>query len=341
MLTVGFHASHEQIAPGPLLAAAHRAQEAGFDAAMCSDHLAPWSARQGESGYAWSWLGAALATTKLPFGVVTAPGQRYHPVIVAQAIATLGSMFPGRFWAALGSGEAMNEHVTGDPWPTKAERDERLRECVEVIRALLDGEEVTHHGRVTVDRARVWSLPDVQPLLVGAAVTPTTARRHAGWADGLVTVNQPVEVLRAVVGEYRDAGGRGPLALQVHLAWGDDDEAAFGVAHDQWRSNLLPPSVCWDLETPEQFDAVGELARPEGVREAVLVDHDAERLADRVAERVGCGFDQVYLHHVGKEQDAFLEVAASTLLPRLHEADDAAPRATAEATTATGTEGVA
>jgi len=324
MITIGFHASHEQIAPGPLLAAARRAEEVGFDAAMCSDHIAPWSARQGESGHSWSWLGAALATTGLPFGVVTAPGQRYHPAVVAQAIATLGSMFPGRFWAALGSGEAMNEHVTGEPWPTKADRDDRLRECVDVIRALLAGEEVTHHGHVTVDRARVWSLPDVVPRLVGPAVTEATARRHAGWADGLVTVNQPVESLRRVVGAYREAGGRGPLALQVHVAWGDDDEAAFAVAHDQWRSNLLPPSVSWHLETPAQFDAVAELVRPEEVRGTVLVEHDASRLTARVAEMVACGFDEVYLHHVGQQQDAFLDAAGRTLLPLLREATTAA-----------------
>jgi len=322
MVTLGFHASHEQIAPGPLLAAARRAQDAGFDAAMCSDHLAPWSVRQGESGHSWSWLGAALATTDLPFGVVAAPGQRYHPAVLAQAIATLGAMFPGRFWAALGSGEAMNEHVTGERWPTKAERDDRLRECVAVIRALLAGEEVTHHGLVTVDRARVWSLPDVPPRLVGPAVTPATARRHADWADGLVTVNQPVESLRRVVGEYRDAGGRGALALQVHVAWADDDEAAFAVAHDQWRSNLLPPSVSWHLETPEQFDAVADLVRPDEVRGTVLVEHDAGRLADRVAEMAACGFDEVYLHHVGKEQDPFLDAAASTLLPALRDVID-------------------
>ncbi|ARU51135.1 putative non-F420 flavinoid oxidoreductase [Cellulosimicrobium cellulans] len=320
MVSLGFHASHEQIAPGPLLGAARRAQEVGFDAAMCSDHLAPWSVRQGESGHSWSWLGAALASTDLPFGVVTAPGQRYHPAVVAQAIATLGQMFPGRFWAALGSGEAMNEHVTGDPWPPKSDRDDRLRECVDVIRALLAGEEVTHRGHVTVDRARVWSLPDVVPRLVGPAVTPATARRHADWADGLVTVNQPVESLRRVVGAYGDAGGRGPLALQVHVAWGDDDAAAFAVAHDQWRSNLLPPSVSWHLETPEQFDAVADLVRPEEVRGTVLVEHDAERFADRVAELAACGFDEVYLHHVGQQQDAFLDAAGGTLLPLLRSA---------------------
>src|SRR5690349_23632090 len=144
MTVHGVHASHEQIHPAELLAAVRRAEEAGFTAAMSSDHFAPWSERQGQSGYAWSWLGAALQATELPFGVVTAPGQRYHPAITAQAIGTLAAMYPGRFWAALGTGEASNEHITGERWPRKELRSARLRECVEIIRALLRGEEVSH-----------------------------------------------------------------------------------------------------------------------------------------------------------------------------------------------------
>src|ERR671915_1231732 len=170
MPTIGFHASHEQIRPGELLTAVREAERVGFQAAMCSDHLAPWSERQGQSGHAWSWLGAAMQATSLPFGVVTAPGQRYHPAIIAQAIGTLASMYPGRFWAALGTGEASNEHITGDGWPRKDVRMARLRECVEVIRALLAGEEVSHDGLVSVDRARLWTLPQRPPPLLGAAV---------------------------------------------------------------------------------------------------------------------------------------------------------------------------
>src|SRR5687767_1650335 len=183
MPVVGFHASHEQVHPSALLAAVRQAEDAGFTAAMCSDHFSPWSERQGHSAYAWSWLGAALATTSLPYGVVNAPGQRYHPAIVAQAAATLSAMFPGRFWVALGSGEASNEHITGDAWPRKSVRDARLVECVEIIRALLAGEEVSHDGLVTVDRARLWTRPDDPPLLIGAAVSVATARNAAAWAD--------------------------------------------------------------------------------------------------------------------------------------------------------------
>src|ERR687895_1507821 len=188
MALFGFHASHEQVHPGALLAAVRRAEDAGFDAAMSSDHISPWSARQGHSAFAWSWLGAAMQATRLPFGVVNAPGQRYHPAIIAQAIATLATMYPGRFWAALGTGEASNEHITGGGWPRKDVRNARLRECVEVIRALHAGEEVSHDGLVTVDRARVWTLPDEPPPLVGAAVSVETAAAVAAWADGLITV---------------------------------------------------------------------------------------------------------------------------------------------------------
>src|SRR6188508_1787327 len=139
MTVIGFHASHEQVHPTKLLDAVIHAEQAGFTAAMCSDHIAPWSERQGHSAFAWSWLGAALQATSLPFGIVNAPGQRYHPAIIAQATATLGAMYPGRFWAALGTGEASNEHITGGGWPRKEARNARLAECVEVIRALHRG----------------------------------------------------------------------------------------------------------------------------------------------------------------------------------------------------------
>src|SRR5688500_3561392 len=236
MTVIGFHASHEQIPPRQLLTDVQHAEQAGFAAAMCSDHFAPWSARQGQSGFAWSWLGAALATTKLPFGMVNAPGQRYHPAIIAQAISTLAGMFPGRFWAALGSGEAANEHITGDVWPPKEQRVARLLECVDVIRRLLAGEEVTHDGLVTVDRARVWSRPATPPPLVAAAVSPESAAVAATWADALVTVAQPLDDLRRVLEAW---GGRGPAYLQVHLSWADTHDEALAIAKDQWASGTV------------------------------------------------------------------------------------------------------
>jgi probable non-F420 flavinoid oxidoreductase len=324
MTVIGFHCSHEQINPAQLLRDVQHAEQSGFTAAMSSDHFSPWSERQGESGFAWSFLGAALATTQLPFGVVNAPGQRYHPAIIAQAIATLAQMFPGRFWAALGSGEASNERVTGEEWPRKDLRDQRLVECVDVIRRLLNGEEVSHDGLVRVNRARLWTLPDTVPDLVGPAVTPETAARHAAWADGLVTVNQSREALQKILYAYREAGGRGPARLQIHLSWAPTEEEALEIAHHQWRSNVFAPPVCWDIETVEAFDVISEKVTPEHVRQSVRVSKDLDQHAEWLRQDVEQGWDELYLHFVGQQQSAFIDAFGEQVLPQL---SPTAPRA--------------
>ena len=318
MTIVGWHASHEQVAPHALLAAAERAEAAGFDAAMSSDHFSPWSERQGESGFAWSWLGAAMARTQLPFGVVSAPGQRYHPAIVAQAVATLTEMFPDRLWVALGTGEASNEHITGSGWPAKPLRTRRLAECVEVMRALFAGDEVTHHGLVTVDRARLWSLPPTPPRLFGAAVSEQTAAWVGTWADGLATVAQPPDVLTHVLAAFREHGGDGkPAYLQVHVSWAPTDEEALAVAHDQWRTNVLAPPLPWDLEMVEHFDLAARFVRPEDVANSILVSADPAWHLDRLGELVAIGFDGLWIHHVGKQQLPFIDVFGERVVPAL------------------------
>nr|WP_253375622.1 TIGR03885 family FMN-dependent LLM class oxidoreductase [Okibacterium sp. HSC-33S16] len=305
---LGFHASHEQIHPRQLLDAVIKAEEVGFQAAMCSDHFAPWSSRQGESGFAWSWLGAALQATNLKIGVVNAPGQRYHPAVIAQAAATLEAMYPGRFWAALGSGENMNEHITGDVWPRKSLRNERLRESVEVMHRLLAGEEVSHSGLVTVDRAQLWTLPDTPPPLLGAATSPETAAFVAPWVDGLATVLQDPDSLRQVIDAYRGAGGSGPVVLQVHLSYASTDDEAQAIAHDQWRTNVFAPPLSWDIDTPQGFDEAARFVQPADLSANVLISADAAWHAAKIAELFELGFDEIYLHHVGKEQDTFLDV---------------------------------
>jgi probable non-F420 flavinoid oxidoreductase len=317
---IGYHASHEQLPPSALLRCVVAAEAAGFQAAMCSDHFAPWSSRQGQSGFAWSWLGAALQATSLGLGVVNAPGQRYHPAIVAQAAATLSEMFPGRFWLALGSGEASNEHITGDPWPAKEERRARLGEAVAVIRALLAGETVSHDGLVKVDRAKLWTLPARPPMLVGAAVSPETAAWVGGWADGLVTINQAHDTLRAVIDAFRSHGGDGkPLFLQVHLSWAADEAEALAVAHEQWRSNVFDTSLAMELALPEQFEAAARFVTPEDVRSAVLVSADLGRHTAWLQEFLDLGFDRLYLHEVGQaeHQQPFIDAFGAKVVPAL------------------------
>jgi probable non-F420 flavinoid oxidoreductase len=318
MPIVGLHCSHEQIPPSRLLEDAKHAEAAGFGAIMSSDHFSPWSERQGESGFAWSWLGAAMGATGLPFGVVNAPGQRYHPAIVAQAAATLCEMFPGRLWIALGSGEASNEHITGDPWPDKATRNARLRECVDVMRALFAGETVTLDGHVCVDRAKLYTLPPEPPRLIGPAVSVETARRAGEWADGLATVNQPRDKLEEMIDAFRSNGGEGKrLVLQVHLSWAPSEDEALRIAHDQWRTNVFPPPACWDLELPEDFDRLARDVTPEQMRDTVLVSADLARHAAWLEELAALGFDEINLHHVGQDLGPFIDAFGEHVLPRL------------------------
>lgn len=315
MPRIALHCSHEQIPPSRLLKSIVHAEQAGFTGGMSSDHFAPWSERQGESGFAWSFLGAALASTSLPFGVVNAPGQRYHPAIIAQAAASLNEMFPERLWVALGSGEASNEHITGERWPSKAERNARLRECAEVMRALFAGEEVTHDGHVRVDRARLWTLPSVAPELLVAAVSEQTAAWGAEWADGFATVNAPVEHLRRML----DAFGREDCrrVLQVHVSWAPTDEEALAIAHDQWRTNIFDPPVCWDLDTPEAFDAAAAVVRPEDVRKSVLISSDLAQHVAWLQEYAALGFSDIAIHHVGQDLDPFIDAFGAHVLPEL------------------------
>jgi probable non-F420 flavinoid oxidoreductase len=319
MVLIGFHASHEQQHPRLLLQDAVRAEQAGFDAVMCSDHLAPWTNAQGHSGFTWTWLGAAMqATDHIPMGAFHAPGQRYHPVISAHAIATVAAMFPDRFpWVALGSGEALNEHVTGDPWPAKPQRMERLRECVDIMRALWRGEEVSHRGHVVVDRARLWSLPEYPPLLVAGAMSPETAAWAADWADGLVTTNQPREKLQRIVEAYRESGGRGALHLQIHLSFAETEDEALAIAVDQWRGNCVPTLLAWDLTTPEQFEAATRHVPPSEVTTNVHVSADPSRHLEWLAEYIDMGFDELYLHHVGQDNQAFIATFGEKVIPTL------------------------
>lgn len=317
MTLVGFHASHEQISPRQLLLDVQRAEQAGFDAAMCSDHFAPWSSRQGESGFTWAWLGAALATTNLTFGTVNAPGMRYHPAIIAQASATLAQMFPDRFWMALGTGQWMNEHIVGERWPSKDERDARLLECVDVIRRLHRGETVSHRGHVTVENAKLWTLPEEPPKLFQPTLSPASAARGALWADGIATINQPLEALKSIVDDYEQAGGEGERILQVHLSWAPTDDEAWAIARDQWSSNVWNPTTATDIAT-EHLEDIGRGATDEMIGQACLVDSDLGRLTERIKEMVDLGdFDRVYLHFVGQNRTPWIDVAAEHVLPHL------------------------
>lgn len=288
---------------------------------MSSDHFFPWSERQGHSGFTFSWLGAALASTTFPIGSVCAPGQRYHPAIVAQATATLGQMFEGRYWCALGAGQLMNEHISGDPWPSQETRRSRLAESADLIRRLHEGEWITEHRqRVQMHEAYLFDRPRTPVPLYAASITPESARRAAPWAQGLLTLNQPGGAEHDVVAAYRDAGGPGPVMLQVHLSWAETDTAAERIAHDQWRTNVFGPPLDQDLPTPGHFDTAAQDVPVERVLQAVWTSSSPAAHAEWIGSAAE-EFDAVYLHHVGQDQEPWINVAAEHILPAVKRAD--------------------
>ena len=322
MTTYGYHASHEQYAPSELLALTRYAEERGFRGVLASDHFHPWLEENGHSGYVWSWLGSALQATSLRFGVVTAPGDRYHPAVTAQAGATLAEMFPGRFWMALGSGEALNEHVTGRTWPAKSIRNARLRESADVIRALWRGETVTHRGHIDVIDARLYSLPATPPRLLAAAVSEETAEWAGGWADGLITTGRPREGMVKMVEAFRRGGGEAkPVLAQHGLSWAPREEDARRAAHEQWRFSALGPPHLWDLRTPADFARETERVTVDDVARGVRISTDLAQHAAWLAEYEAAGVDEVFCFNVGKNQREFIDAFAKEVLPQLGDGD--------------------
>lgn len=316
--TFAYHASHEQFTPSDLLRWSILAEHAGFEAINSSDHFHPWSERQGQSGFSFAWMGAVLQATTLPCGVVCAPGQRYHPAIVAQAIATLAQMFPGRTWMSLGSGEALNENITGEKWPLKEERNARLKECTDIIKKLLNGESVTHSGLVTVHEAKLYTRPDEMPLFLGAALSEKTAGWMGSWADGIITVYQPEDQLRPIIDAFQRSGGKGkPMYLQMQLSYAHDYDDALQGAYDQWRTNILSSEILDDLWQVKQFDAAAKYVRPEDVKEKMLISTDPQEFISLIKTYMDMGFERIILHNVNRDQETFIKDFGKLVLPML------------------------
>ena len=315
-MQIGFHASHEQFTPRDLLKLVQQAEQAGFQSVLSSDHFHPWSDKQGESGFAWSWLGAAMQATKLDFGIVNAPGQRYHPAIIAQAAATLDQMFPERFWLCQGSGQALNENITGDKWPAKEMRNARLKESVEMIRELWKGDYVTHHGIVKVENAKLFTPPETTPTIYGAAITEKTAKWLASWADGMITISKPIEELKKMTAAFREGGGEGKkLALKVQISYAADEEEALEGAWEQWKNNIFPSKLISEINTADQFDALGESVRKEDIKEHVIVGSQPDIFIQKIEQFRELGFEKIIIHNVNKDQESFIDFFGKEVLP--------------------------
>lgn len=318
MVKLGYHFSHEQFSPGQLLQFAKKVEEAGFQFGLSSDHFHTWNTNQGHSGFAWSWLGAAMCQTHLKFGVVTCPCYRYHPAIIAQAAATLEDMFPNRFWLALGSGQALNEAITGEHWPAKAERNARLKESVEIIQDLWEGKTVSRSGMIKVEEATLYTRPKRKIPIVGAAITPDTAAWLATWADALITISQPMEMLTKVADAWKNNGGENkPMVLKVQLSYDKDMEGAMQGAHEQWKTNIFGSDMLAELRNPMQFEQAAQHIQPEELQGHVNISNDVHQHLDWLEQYIELGFHEIVLHNVNKKQEQFIDVFAERVLPEL------------------------
>lgn len=322
-MVISYHASHEQFTPSELLSYAVMAEQSGFDGCHCSDHFHPWSVRQGQSGFAFAWLGAAMQATKFPFSMVNAPGQRYHPAIIAQAIATLTQMYPGRLDVAFGSGEALNENITGEPWPEKSIRNKRLKESVMVISRLLHGETVTHEGQVKIKEATLFTRPNTLPLFLGAALSAETARWLGSWADGLLMPYSSPEKTAQMIEAYKEGGGENkPIHVQLAFSYARKEEDALHGAYHQWRSNTVPLDDLGELYRPEHFDAKSEHVKPDDMKNEILITSNLDHITDLLLKIKEQGIDHVILHNVNREQELFIKDFGKSVLPALKVKED-------------------
>lgn len=316
MARIGYALSCEEHPPGDLVRYAEAAERAGFEFAFISDHYHPWIDRQGHSPFAWSVLGAlSQRTERLLLGTgVTCPTVRVHPAIAAQAAATTAALLPGRFWFGVGTGENLNEHVLGDRWPPVSVRQEMLAEAIEVIRELFTGKLVTRHGRhYTVENARLYALPQEPPPILVAIAGEQSAELAARAGDGLVGLAPQAELLEA----FERAGGSGPRVGMMHVCWAADEQAARRIALEQWPNGGLSGQLSQELPLPEHFEQAAQTVREEDLCGTIPCGPDPERHLASVRQYVEAGYDHVYIHQIGPDQEGFLRFAERELLPRL------------------------
>jgi coenzyme F420-dependent glucose-6-phosphate dehydrogenase len=319
MAAIGYTLSCEEFGPRALTAQAVRAERAGFEFAGISDHFHPWVDKQGNSPFVWGVIGAvAQATERLQLLTgVTCPTTRIHPAIVAQAAATAALQMPGRFSLGVGSGENLNEHILGDAWPPVARRQERLEEAIEVIRKLWDGSLTSHYGRhFTVENARLYTLPEEPPPILVAVAGPRSVDLAARVGDGLIGTAPKGESIE----EFRGKGGEGkPAYGQLHVCWAESEGEARKTALEHWPNGAISGNHFLELPLPSHFEQATELVREEDIAESIVCGPDPEKHLEAIREYVEAGYDHVYVHQVGPDQEGFFEFYERSVLPALRD----------------------
>lgn len=312
-MRVGYFLSCEEYTPAQLVEQAVAAERAGFDALWISDHYHPWNDEQGQSPFVWSVIGAISHATRLPVTTaVTCPTVRIHPAIVAQAAATAAVMLEGRFVLGVGTGEALNEHVLGGPWPSADVRLEMLEEAVELMRRLWTGEVVTSRGRhYTVDTARIYTLPEQPPPVYVSAFGPKALEVAGRIGDGFITTHPDADAVAA----FKESSGGKPAQGGVKVAWAATEEEGVDHAHRLWANSGVPGELAQVLPSPQHFEQAAQLVTRESTAESVVAGPDVAAHVAGLREYVDAGFDEVYVANMGPEYLAMIEAYGRDVLP--------------------------
>jgi len=324
---IGYAAMLEQFEPQEVVGYSALAEEHGFSGVMAADHFQPWVPQQGQAAFVWNVMTAIGERTKGDVGPgVTCPSFRMHPAIVAQASATLAAMYPGRHWLGIGSGEALNEHILGQYWPETPERINRMFEAIEIIKKLFGsrGKDIKHDGKFfKLESTRLWTMPAEPPPIYIATAGPVTAKKTGMYADGIITVGAPEEKIEMIFEKCREGcieTGKDPQAFryigQLHLSWAPTDEEALRNAMVEWPNGGMKfPKQ--DIKSPLDFEQMAKLVRPEDFEGRMLISSDPEKHRVQIQRFLDLGFDQLYLHNVGRNQAEWLEVFGRDVLPKL------------------------
>jgi G6PDH family F420-dependent oxidoreductase len=319
MVTIGYTLSSEEFPPNELVRYAKMAEDAGFEFALISDHYHPWTSTQGQSPFVWSVIGGiSQVTERLRVGTgVTCPLIRYHPAVIAQAAATAAVMMPGRFFLGVGTGENLNEHILGEPWPEWEVRAEMLEESVEIMRQLWQGGYQSYHGQYyTVENAYVFTRPEQPIEVMVAAAGPRSGELSGRLGDGLISTVPEAQVVQ----EFEANGGVGkPKYAQMTVCWAADRDSAIKTAHKYWGYSIVP-GISQELPLPYHFEQAGSIVTEEMVAEQMTVGPDPQVHIEKLQSYIAAGFDHVYIHQIGPDQAGFMDFYQREVMPHFGQA---------------------
>lgn len=314
-MRIGYFLSSEEYTPDQLVEQAVAAERAGFEALWISDHYHPWNDAQGQSPFVWGVIGALSQACSLPVTTaVTCPTVRIHPAVIAQAAATAAVQLQGRFVLGVGTGEALNEHVLGDPWPATEQRLDQLREAVELIRQLWSGAVITAEGDYyAVDRARIYTRPENEIPVYVSAFGPKALEVAAEIGDGFINTSDDAEAVAA----FKDKSGGKPCQGGLKVAWAPTVDEGVDHAHRLWANSGLPGELAQVLPTPQHFEQASTLVTRESTASSIVAGNDIDRHTQRLRDYFDAGYDEVYVANMGPRYLSMIEAYGRDVLPHL------------------------